>query len=185
MLIAKKAWLLMVAVSVIFGGFQLLGQPPGTVTCRQATLTRPNLGVAYRGTVTNEDYKLSATVPEGDTGWGGVAADAPFQGFTIFLDPFLQSCILFEVHIRIDDADRPTHPRAARALSLGKAKAWQTSARVTANGREIMNLRTIFTFDHDGETDDGQITLVAPASEQRSKAVVYNAFLKSVRFGSH
>ena len=185
MLIAGRAWVLMLIASVLSGGFQFLGQTPKVVTCRQATRTKPEVGDAYRGAVTNDDYKLFVTVPKGYTGWGGGAANAPFHGFTIFLDQSLRSCLLFEVHIRVDEADAPRHLHSAKALSLGQARAWQTSSRVTAKGGEIMNLKTIFTFHHDGETDDGQVTLIAPASEQRKTKSVYDNFLKSVHFGGN
>lgn len=185
MLIARRVRFLVLIVSVMFGGFRVLGQTPKVVTCSQATLTKPEVGVAYRGAVTNDDYKFFATVPEGYTGWGGVAVNAPFHGFTIFLDHSLRSCILFEVHIRVDDADGPLHVNSAKALSLGQARAWQTSSSVTTKEGGIMNLKTIFTFDHDGQIYDGQVTLVSPASEQRSTTRVYDNFLRSVYFGGN
>ena len=164
----RTAQFLVLILSVMFGGVRLLGQTPKVVTCSQATLTKPEVGVAYRGAVTNDDYKFFATVPEGYIGWGGVAANAPFHGFTIFLDHSLRSCILFEVHMRVDDADGPLRLSSAKPLSLGQARAWQTSSVAIAKGGQIMNLKTIFTFDHDGQIYDGQITLVSPVSEQRS-----------------
>ena len=175
----------MLIVPVISGESRRLGHTPNVVTCSQATLTRPEVGVAYRGLVTNDDYKLVAVVPQAYTGWGGVAAEAPFHGFTMFMDQSLRSCILFEVHRRVDETDGPLHPHAAETLSLGQARAWQTSGRITAKGGEIMNLKTIFTFHHDGEMDDGQVTLISPASEQRNTMRVYNNFLKSVHFGGN
>ena len=183
--IARRAWLLMLMPGVLSGGSQLFRQTPNVVTCSQVTLTEPTLGVAYRAAVSNDDYKLSAAIPKGYTGWGGVAANAPFHGFTIFLDQSLRSCILFEVHIRVDDADVPPHLHSAEALSLGQARAWQISSRVATKSGEIINLRTSFTFEHDGETDAGQVTLISPVSEQRKSKPPYDHFLKSIHFGGN
>jgi hypothetical protein len=164
---------------------QLFARTPEVVTCSQAPLTRPEVGIAYRGEVSIDDYKFSANVPRGLTGWGGVAASAPFHGFTIFLDHSLRSCILFEVHVRVDDADGPLHSSSAKSLSLGQAKAWQSSASVTTKEGGLMNIRTSFTFEHDGQIDDGEVMLISPSTEQRSGVQVYEDFLKSVHFGGN
>lgn len=185
MLIAKRARLLVLGVSIMFGGLQLLAETPKVVTCSQATLTKPELGVAYRGTVTNDDYKFIATIPDGYTGWGGVAPNAPFHGFTIFVDHSLRSCILFEVHLRVDDADGLFHPNSAKSLSLGQARAWQTSNSVNTKEGELRNFKTVFTFEHDGQIYDGQVTLVSPAAEAPNTIRVYDIFLKSVHFGGN
>ncbi len=183
MLMARGAWSFVLVVSALLGEFRLLGQTPKAVTCSQATLTKPEVGTAYRAVVTNDDYEFSATIPAGYTAWDGVAENAPFHGFTIFLDRSLRSCLLFEVHVRVDDADGPLHLKSAKALSLGQAKAWQTSSRVHTRGGEIMNLKTAFTFAHDGQIDDGQATLITPTSEQQSTTRLYDTFLNSVHFG--
>jgi hypothetical protein len=56
------------------------------------------------------------------------------------------------VHLRVDDTDGPIHPNSAKSLSLGQAMAWQTSSSVNAKEGEIRNLKTVFTFEHDGQT---------------------------------
>ncbi len=89
------------------------------------------------------------------------------------------------MHLRVDDTDGPIHPNSAKSLSLGQARAWQTSSSVNAKEGEIRNLKTVFTFEHDGQTYDGQITLVSLAPERRSAEHVYDDFLRSVHFGNN
>jgi len=185
MLIAKRVWTLVLILIFMSVGLQLFAQTPKVLTCSQATLTKSEVGVAYRGIITNDDYQFVATIPEGYTGWGGVASNAPFHGFTIFLDHFQRSCILFEVHLRVDDANGPIHLNSAKPLSLGQARAWQTSSSVNAKGGEIRNLKTVFTYEHDDQIYDGQITLVSQAPERQSAKHVYDDFLRSVHFGNN
>ena len=171
---------------VLYGGASLLAQAPSTATsvvsCKQVTTAKPHVGVAYRGGVTNEDYKFTAKIPAGLTGWSGVDASAPFHGFTIFLDPARRSCIYFEVHLRVDNADAPARPVDAINMSLGKAKAWQiASGKAGSSG----NVTTGFSFDNGGDVDEGQILLVAPAGELKRVKPLYEAFLKSLRFGEN
>ena len=58
------------------------GQQPSTrvLTCETISLARPGYGVAYRGEAKNGDYRFTATIPTGLTGWGA-APVAPFHGF--------------------------------------------------------------------------------------------------------
>ena len=185
MLIAKRVRLIMLSANMMLGGLQLVAQTPKIVTCGQATLTKPEVGVAYRNDVTIDDYKFFATVPKGLTGWGGVAANAPFHGFTIFLDRSPRSCILFEVHLRVDDASGSLQPSSAKSLSLGQAKAWQSSNSGTTRDGELMNVRTRFSFEHDSQIDDGEVILISPSAEQRNTMRVYEQFLRSIHFGGN
>src|SRR4051794_34683091 len=70
-------------------------------SCEQTGISMPGIGHPFTGTIHNEDYDFSATVPAGLTGWSGVAESSPFHGFTIYLDATRQSCIVFEIHVRI------------------------------------------------------------------------------------
>lgn len=149
-----------------------------SASCPQETTRKPPVGVAYNGDVSIDDYKLHARIPEGLTGWGGVATDAPFHGFTIFLDSSMRSCIVFEIHLRIDDDEAPVRPRAAKTLSLGNAKAWQISIKDGARGP--ITVSTYFSHKQNGQTDDGKILLISPPEELQKTRSVYDSFLKSV-----
>src|SRR5271169_3900545 len=72
-------------------------------TCEQETLARPGFGVSYKGTVRNDDYRFYANIPNGYVGWGA-APNAPFHGFSIFINPKKKasSCIVFRIAIHID-----------------------------------------------------------------------------------
>lgn len=88
-----------------------------------ATLSRPGVGSAFRGTVRNDDYAVSVQIPKGLVGWEGTDPPAPFHGFTIFLDPQMTACIVFEVHIRVDEDDTLKPHGSAASMHLGEASA--------------------------------------------------------------
>ena len=159
---------------------------PGVETameCGQATKTQPRSGVAYTGRVTNEDYDFSARIPFGLTAWGGVARDAPFHGFTVFLDPTMKSCIVFEVHLRVDEEDAPLQASGAAPLRLGKAQGWQTTEKGIVHGVGVTKVKTTFTFARPGRTDDGEILLISETSKLGEAKRTYDDFLRSLSFG--
>ena len=157
-------------------------QPRASLSCNQATMSKPQVGVAYSGDVAIDDYKLYARVPQGFTGWGGVAIDAPFHGFTIFLDPSMRSCIVFEIHLRIDDDEAPVRPHTAKRLSLGNATAWQVSNSNHAQG--LINITTYFSSQQKSRVDDGKILLISPPEDFQKMRSTYNTFLHSIVFGT-
>jgi len=159
--------------------------PPASVvmTCQQVTTTRPDVGVAYKGQVAIDDYKFAARIPSGLIGWGGVASDAPFHGFTIFLGPGVQSCILFEVHVRVNEDEAPLRLDSAKTFSLGEAKAWQTSTSSTVGTARLTNVKTSFSFKHGNQITDGEVLLISPSAELGKTRPIYEAFLRSIKFG--
>ncbi len=157
--------------------------PPAVRNCDEVSNSRPGMGHGYTGLVTNEDYDFTAHLPSGLTGWGGVAETAPFHGFTIFLDSKKQSCILFEVHIRVDESGSEIHSSKTRNLHLGKADAWQTVHVGMKKNEQMNNIKTSFTFKQANQIDDGVILLVTPTSKMPESKQIYEEFLKSVVFG--
>ena len=124
--------------------------PSTAIGCRQATTTLPQKGVAYRGAVTNDDYHFSARIPSDLTGWGGIADNAPFHGFTMFLDAKGDSCIVFEIHLRVDRIDTPKRLSGGTAVQLGKAVGWQELKDGTAkllSSRRLSFSETLCSFD--------------------------------------
>lgn len=153
------------------------------LSCSQATMAKAGVGVAYSGDVSIDDYKFRARIPDGLTGWSGVASDAPFHGFTISLDSSMRSCIVFEVHLRIDEDEVPLRPPTAKVLSLGNARAWQRSIVNRNHAKGIINITTYFSSKQEGQTNDGKILLVSRPEELQKTKSIYDAFVKSVAFG--
>lgn len=162
---------------------QIKSEQPEVQNCKQLVGTHSGIGSAYRGIVSNSDYNFSARVPTNLTGWSGVADAAPFHGFTIFLDSKEQSCIDFEIHIRIDESKSVARPQKARYLSLGSARGWQTDNTGMIDGNKLRNVKTVFSFRQPDQIDDGMIILVAPAAKATSALRAYDEFLQSLVFG--
>jgi hypothetical protein len=146
------------------------------------------VGAAYRGEVAIDDYKFAAHIPEGMIGWGGVASGAPFHGFTIFLGSAMQSCILFEIHVRVNhvsvnEDEAPLRLESAKTFSLGEAKAWQTSTSAMVGTGRLTNVKTLFSFKQGDQIADGEVLLVSPSAELEKTRPIYEAFLRSIRFG--
>jgi hypothetical protein len=156
---------------------------PPVRNCRDVVMTRPGMGPAYSGTVENSDYDFSARLPSGLTAWGGVAESAPFHGFTIFLGPKVESCIVFEVHIRVDESDRFAPLPGAKSVPLGKAQGWQTTNTGLAGGVRLTNVQTVFSFRQPDEMDDGSILLITPDSSAGEALKTYRLFLRNLVFG--
>ena len=180
----KKLIALLVAVSLVETAYCQLGlHQPRVVSCAQATRTRPQIGNAFRGSVSNDDYAFSAQVPSGLAGWGGVYKDAPFHGFDIFLDSNMEACIIFEVHLRVDGDDTLRRPSAATSTQLGKAQGWQwTREGRTANSR-LTNIHLLFSFRQPNQIDDGEVLLITPASRIKETKATYDALVRSIKFG--
>jgi hypothetical protein len=155
---------------------------PEVVDCHHATLSKPGVGNEYKGSVDNDDYAFSVRIPPGLTGWDGVARDAPFHGFTIFLDSKLSACIVFEIHVRVDENDKPAPPASAVPMRLGAASAWQSTRQSPLTSGPITNVRALLSFKRPDQVDDGEILLVAPTSALAEARPIYDAFVRSLVF---
>ncbi len=151
------------------------------ITCKQATLTKPVLGVAYQGFLSNEDYGLTGKIPQGLTGWSGVAAGAPFHGFTIFLDDQMSSCIIFEIHIRVNDVDAPPVLKSAKRFRLGDAEARQSASRGRGTNGLLTNVSTTFSIARPDAMEDGVIRLVASGRDLGHATALYDDFVRTVK----
>ena len=154
----------------------------GVKSCPEVTTVRPGFGNAFQGLVKNEDYSFSAEIPPGMIAWDGVGNNAPFHGFVIFLDQNLDSCIQFEIHVRIDDSEVLAHSGSARRGRLGDAPSWQYVRGVVPRSGRMVNIRTLFSFENGDLTSDGEILLVAPASKLLAARRAYQLFLASLAF---
>ena len=162
---------------------EMAAKPPTVTSCRDVVTTRPGMGQAYTGTVENSDYNFSARIPPGRTAWGGVAESAPFHGFTIFLGPRAESCLVFEVHISVDESDRFTPLPGAKSIQLGKADGWQTIYRGVVRGVRLTNAKTAFSFKQPDQIDDGFILLITPDSSAGEATKTYRLFEQNLLFG--
>lgn len=181
----KKLIVLLVAVSFAEDAYCQLGlHQSRVVSCAQATRARPQIGNAFRGSMSNDDYAFSAQIPTGLAGWGGIYKDAPFHGFTIFLDSKMEACIIFEVHLRVDGDDTPRPPSAVTSIQLGKAQGWQwTREGRTANNSRLTNIHLLFSFRQPDQIDDGEVLLITPTSRLKEAKATYDAFVRSIKFG--
>ncbi len=152
-------------------------------SCAQITFTKPGIGHPYKGTVRNSDYNLTAILPPRLTAWGGVADEAPFHGFTLFLDAAGESCIEFYVHIRVDEDAAVKPPTGAKRLALGRAIGWQTRVSGVINGSRFLNTTTTFSFVQSDQIDDGDIILAAPQSHSETAMNTYDEFIRNLHFG--
>jgi len=180
----KKLIVLLIALSFTEAAYcQVSVHQSKVVSCAQATKTRPQIGNAFRGSVSNDDYAFSARIPSGLTGWGGVYKDAPFHGFTIFLDSNMEACIVFEVYLRVDGDDSARPPSVATSIQLGKAQGWEWIREGgTANSRWT-NIHLLFSFRQPNQMDDGEVLLITPTSRFKETKAAYDAFVRSIKFG--
>ena len=157
------------------------------VTCQTLTLARRGQGMEYRGTVRNSDYRFTATIPEGTTGWGAGTL-APFHGFAIYLDEANEprTCIVLTIHIRVDlpeDSPKPRQPSiAARTLKVGNLKGRETRIRGSVGGVDFENIIVSAERRRVGDTDDLMITLVTPATNRKSAEKIFETFLARLNF---
>lgn len=124
----------------------------------------PGTGRQFIGHLRNEDYDLSLSIPRGLAGWSGVSDSAPFHGFKAFLGNDGKSCIIFEIHIRVDDAPQTHSGTVLR--SLGRATGWESEERINVNGAEIISMVTDFSYERNDFTADGFVRLIAPYGDK-------------------
>jgi hypothetical protein len=98
----------------------------------------------------------------------------------MFLDSKADSCIVFEIHLRVD---APQESPGGKPMQLGKVRAWQEVKEGTIHGESMTNVRTAFSSKQSNQTKDGEILLVAPASKVKEAKRLYEVFLRSVSFG--
>ncbi len=157
-------------------------QHPAAISCEQITLAKPGVGSAYQGTIKNEDYGFSAEVPAGLTGWSGVDQNAPFHGFTIFLNSQANACINFELHMRLDENDALKPLRSAKSLHLGDAQAWQSARSEKIKKVGMTNISTLFSFKRGKQIFDGNVILISPVSQLEGARRIYDKFIAKLVF---
>jgi hypothetical protein len=159
-----------------------------TSTCEQETLAEPGIGVSYRGTIRNDDYRFSATIPDGLLGWGA-APSAPFHGFSIFLntESGTRACIVFRIAVHVDlEEDKPTPEREGHRLeriTVGGRSANRTSSVGSVRGVVYENVNVWLQVSHKkDDTHDVEIVLVTPKSDAVRTRAIFDGFIASLRF---
>jgi hypothetical protein len=162
---------------------------PTISTCDNQTLVRPGVGVPYQGTIRNDDYRFSVTVPEGLVGWGGVAPNAPFHGFAIFIRDSAsetKSCIVFRIGIHVDlDEDKATTEQQefrTQRITVGHRPARRTSSIGSAHGTIYENVNVWLQVPHGGDSHDLEIVLVTPKNEAAKTRGMFDKILASFHF---
>jgi len=148
--------------------------------CDALTRAHPGVGAAYKGTVTNDDYRLTLTIPSGLTGWGA-ALYAPFHGFSIFLDG---ACILFEVHIRVDipeDVERPT-AEPQKHVSIGGRAGFETIRTGTVHGVPFENRIVSLELNRKNEQDEVTFTLASRVAAAKKNNELFDRLVGSLLF---
>jgi hypothetical protein len=150
--------------------------------CEGYTNAQPGNGVPYRGKVRNSDYGLTVEIPAGQTGWGA-APEAPFHGFAIFLADQPKTCILFEIHLRVNEVvSRPPSPKQVK---LGNRNGWEEQSAGVIEGVEWSNVIVRFSMHHvhsTSEIDDGSVILVTPTGDKGKNIIILKEFLSRFRF---
>ena len=154
-------------------------------TCDEATLARPGRGVAYSGVVQNSDHRFPVTIPGGLVGWGA-APDAPFHGFTIYLDSGRAACLIFEIHLRVElpeDRNRAESSRKrGRPVAVGNRRGWETVESGLAGGRAVAGVNVSIELPREGYTNDASISLITPKEDLPRNRLVLDRFIGSFHF---
>jgi hypothetical protein len=90
---------------------------------------------------------------------------------------------VFEVHIRIDEADAMKRPQKAKTISLGRAEGGQTRNALGAGANRLVNITTVFSFKQSDQIDDGYVLLIVPVKQLPDASNQYHAFLRGLKFG--
>ena len=161
---------------------------PAIFTCEQETLAGPGVGASYKGTVRNEDYRFSATIPDGLVGWGA-APNAPFHGFTIFInsEANTRSCIVFRIAIHVDlegdEAAPETGDVRLERITVGGRTATRTSSVGSVGGTLYENVNVSLQIPHKkDDIHDVEIVLVTPKSDAFKTRTLFDRFIASLRF---
>jgi hypothetical protein len=157
---------------------------PPVDTCESASLTRPSIGVGYRKVVRNSDYGVKIAIPDGMVGWGGVAPEAPFHGFVVFLPGHPESCMGFTIQLRVEPWDGAPAERshAGKAASVGNRSGWEQSGMGEVNGIEWSNVKINFSVSRHGNVYDGSVWLVSRTEDLRKNMPIFRNFVSQIRF---
>jgi hypothetical protein len=185
--VAKRAARNVIIASMLFVCCQGMLRSQQAVHARVSTcerLQRPGYGVSYRGTVGNDDYRFSVTIPAGLVGWGA-GPGAPFHGFAIFIGPRAEasSCIVFQIGIHVDLEEDTNQPEPGEErVKVGNRVGTKTSSAGSVRGTFVENVNVRLELPREGYKNDVTIVLITSKAEAPTAKDVFAKFLASFRF---
>jgi len=157
----------------------------GMVTCKEIGAVSTGIGWPARGDFSNDDYGFSVRVPRNVTAWSGAAKAAPFHGFGFSLDKTRQSCINLYLEWRVDRDELPPLPPGLAKVPMDGATAGVAETHGEINGKPYLNRVVYFTSKQKNEFVDGQISLIIPVGDEKRARVMFDEFVRSLRFSQH
>jgi hypothetical protein len=176
---------ILMVLSLTTGQAKAEDSPSQLDTCGSLTLTRPGMGIAYRGTVRNSDYQFRVTIPPELTGWSGVAPEAPFHGFVVFLPGEPIACINFEMHIRIDDVAEgkgQEKEQTNNMVKVGNITGREERTSGMIDGIEWANVKIKFSVPQGKRVDDGSVALITPVRDLNRNMPIFQEFISKIQF---
>lgn len=155
------------------------------MTCKEVGAVSTGIGWPARGDFSNDDYGFSVRVPRNVTAWKGAAKAAPFHGFGFSLNKARQSCISLYLEWRVDRNEAPPLPAGLVAVPMDGATAGVEETRGEINGKPYSNRIVYFTSKQKNEFVDGQLTLIVPVGDEKRARVMFDEFVRSLRFSQH
>jgi hypothetical protein len=155
-------------------------------SCDTISWARTGRGVAYRGVINNSDYRFSATIPPGSTGWGA-GQGAPFHGFTIYLktNPLESSCIVLEIGTHVvlpEDSPSVSTPLNETRVKVGNRVGIQTSKSGSIHGIRFDNLSLSLELPRADAKVEVSITLVTPTKYMERNKAIFEKFVSQLKF---
>jgi hypothetical protein len=83
----------------------------------------------------------------------------------------------------VNEDEAPLRLDMAKTFLLGEAKAWQISTSAAVGTTRLANVKTSFSFKQGSQIADGEVLLVSPSTELGKTKPIYEAFLRSIKFG--
>ena len=173
------------AAAIVFFATSFPSFGESLVTCNDLGAVSTGIGWPARGDFSNDDYGFSVRVPRNVTAWSGAAMAAPFHGFGFSLDKTRQSCINLYLEWRVDRDEPPPLPPGLVAVPMDGATAGVAETHGEINGKPYLNRVIYFTSKQKNEFVDGQISLIIPVGDEKRARVMFDEFVRSLRFSQH
>jgi hypothetical protein len=104
----------------------------------------------------------------------------------VFLPEDPAACLVFEIHHRVDDSERPRYPGRATNVKIGGVTGWEWRSDGPLRGVPWTNIRLVFSVRHHMDhVDDGAVTLVVPTAQLSGAEEMFRHFVSQVRIGVH
>jgi hypothetical protein len=85
----------------------------------------------------------------------------------------------------VDRDEPPSLPSGVTPVSMIGATAGVAEIRGQIQGTPYLNRTVYFTSKRGDGFVDGQVTLIVPTSDEKRARVIFDAFVRSLRFSQH